>query len=106
MRIAVYVNDMDVVVRAELFNESVGSAVPATEGLRLRVVSESVITDRNGHRVDLKTFFSNPSSFVCGDDGLVKQVPSRADTSVIPNLDMSVPFAFHRANTVNNHSVL
>ena len=106
MRIAVYVNDDDVVMRAEVYNEA--QTVPVTDknGLRVRSVSVAVITDRTGKQIDVRTFFSNPTSFVCGDDGLVKQVPSRGNTAVIPNLNMTVPFAFARANTVSNHSVL
>lgn len=106
MRIAVYVNEDDVVVRAEVYNESQKAPIEDTNGLRVRSVSENVITDHSGNRIDLKTFLANPSSFICGDDGLVKQVPSRANTTVIPNLDMSVPFSFARANTVKSHGLL
>lgn len=106
MRIAVYVNDDDVVVRAEVYNEAQTVPIEDSKGLRVRSVSENVITNHTGHRIDLKTFLANPSSFVCGDDGLVKQVPSRANTTVIPNLDMSVPFSFARANTTKSHGLL
>ncbi len=106
MRIAVYVNKDDVVVRAEVYNESQKAPIEDANGLRVRSVSENVITDHSGNRIDLKTFLANPSSFICGDDGLVKQVPSRASTTVIPNLDMSVPFSFARANTVKSHGLL
>lgn len=105
MRIAVYVNGDDVVVRAEVYNESQTAPIQDGSGLRVRSVSEHVITDRVGNKIDLKTFLANPSSFVCGDDGLVKQVPSRANVSVIPNLDMTVPFSFSRANTVHSHGL-
>ena len=106
MRIAVYVNDDDVVVRAEVYNEAQTAPIEDSKGLRVRSVSENVITSHTGHRIDLKTFLANPSSFVCGDDGLVKQVPSRANTSLIPNLDMSVPFSFARANTIKAQGLL
>lgn len=106
MRIAVYVNDDDIVVRAEVYNESQKAPIDDTNGLRVRSVSENVITDHAGNRIDLKTFLANPSSFICGDDGLVKQSPRRANTTVIPNLDMSVPFSFARANTVKSHGLL
>lgn len=106
MRIAVYVNDDDIVVRAEVYNEAQTAPIEDSKGLRVRSVSENVITSHTGHRIDLKTFLANPSSFVCGDDGLVKQVPSRANTTVIPNLDMSVPFSFARANTIKAQGLL
>lgn len=106
MRIAVYVNKDDVVVRAEVYNESQKAPIEDTNGLRVRSVSENVITDHSGNRIDLKTFLAHPSSFICGDDGLVKQSPRKVNTTVIPNLDMSVPFSFARANTVKSHGLL
>nr|DAG42954.1 MAG TPA: hypothetical protein [Bacteriophage sp.] len=106
MRIAVYVDEHDVVIRAEVYDEAQKSPIGDTSGLRVRSVSENVITDSAGNRVDVQTFLANPSSFVCGDDGLVKQVLSGASTTVIQNLDMSVPFSFARANTIESHGLL
>ena len=106
MRIAVYVNDDDVVVRAEVYNEAQTAPIEDSKGFRVRSVSESVITDSNGKRLTLEYFLSNPVSFVCGDDGLVKQVGSKINASVIPDLDMTVPFAFQRANTVRSYGSL